>query len=676
MKKLRLFMGALALCGASSAFAQADGDYYLLEPSSGKFLARGADWGTRAVTDRYGIPFTWNSQEGTITFKDNGLRLFVTDDRQIYTDNTSNSTGWKFTEVEGGYTLQYADDSYIGYPDASSYNVNFVDSKEKAIVWKLLTKDERDNIIKNYETLNFDDIIAKAGLNTTSADFLNTINSNTYAQKDLTEKMGTATFNGNIGAWTWNQVRYQEGQPAYGTNYCEVYQATGSFTQTVSDLPEGIYKVTMKGLERNGWNDACTTLGDAGYEISTATLEANGASTLFASWYSGQTGGNNPNNTSQAVAKFNEGKYDNTVYTYVGADGTMNLKINIPQHVGGHWVLFNDFKLTLYTDQVSAEDAAALLAAVPTGKMEKEIAEELAAAKAAFEANGSIANYNALQAAVDKAKPNAEAYAAALPAIEDAKALLANNISTADAKKVFEEAIAKYEKGYNEGTLTTAEAANAGADLGVIVTGWRGGANAAAPIFMASAWDFTSDNWAGPFYVNTWSVEGQTDGTNFLVPFIEAFKNSGTGIEDCVATATVRGADIDANQTKAVKIWSRFEKLDKNAEVPAGAVTLQVGEGTPVDLTKCLLNEKFNLYVGEFEAAGKADADANLVIKVSIKGNSNLKWVSFKNVQYGTYVPKETTNTLNFNTSELEEADITEEKTFDVGDVKLTVTPS
>lgn len=676
MKKLRLFMGALALCGASSAFAQESGEYYLYEPTTGHFLSRGDSWGSRSVTDQYGLLFTWDKAEGTITFKDSGLRLFVTNDRQIFTDNTSNSTGWKFTEVEGGYTLQYADDSYIGYPDASSYNVNFVDSKEKAIVWQFLGRDQRDKIVQNYEMLNYDNIIAKAGLSTTSADFLNTINSDTYAQKDLTDKMETATFNGNKGAWTWNQVRSQGGQPAYGTNFCEVWQATGSFTQTVSGLPEGIYKVTMKGFERNGGYASCTTLGDAGYELSTATLEANGAATLLASWYSGQTGGKDPNNTSQAVAKFNEGKYDNTVYTYVGADGTMDLKVNIPSFVGDRWVIFNDFKLTLYTDQVSTEDAAALLAAVPTGKMEKKVAEELAAAKAAFEANKSIANYNALQVAVNKAKPSAEAYAAALPAIEDAKALLANNISTADAKKVFEEAIAKYESGYNEGTLTTAEAANAGADLGVIVTGWRGGANAAAPIFMASAWDFTSDNWEGPFYVNTWSVEGETDGTGFLVPFIEAFKNSGTGIEDCVATATVRGADIDANQTKAVKIWSRFEKLDKNAEVPAGAVTLQVGEGTPVDLTKCLLNEKSNLYVGEFEAAGKADADANLVIKVTIKGNSNLKWVSFKNAQYGTYVPKETTNTLNFNTSELEEADITEEKTFDVGDVKLTVTPS
>ena len=676
MKKLRLFMGALALCGASSAFAQESGEYYLYEPTTGHFLSRGDSWGSRSVTDQYGLLFTWDKAEGTITFKDSGLRLFVTNDRQIFTDNTSNSTGWKFTEVEGGYTLQYADDSYIGYPDASSYNVNFVDSKEKAIVWQFLGRDQRDNIVQNYEMLNYDNIIAKAGLSTTSADFLNTINSDTYAQKDLTDKMETATFNGNKGAWTWNQVRSQGGQPAYGTNFCEVWQATGSFTQTVSGLPEGIYKVTMKGFERNGGYASCTTLGDAGYELSTATLEANGAATLLASWYSGQTGGKDPNNTSQAVAKFNEGKYDNTVYTYVGADGTMDLKVNIPSFVGDRWVIFNDFKLTLYTDQVSTEDAAALLAAVPTGKMEKKIAEELAAAKAAFEANGSIANYNALQAAVDKAKPNAEAYAAALPAIEDAKALLANNIASADAKKVFEEAIAKYEKGYNEGTLTTAEATNAGADLGVIVTVWRGGANAAAPIFMASAWDFTSDNWAGPFYVNTWSVEGQTDGTNFLVPFIEAFNNGGTGIGDCVATATVRGADIDADQMKAVKIWSRFEKLNKDKEVPEGAVTLQVGEGTPVDLTKCLLNEKSNLYVGEFEAAGKADADANLVIKVSIKGNSNLKWVSFKNVQYSTYVPKETTNTLNFNTSELEEADITEEKTFDVGDVKLTVTPS
>lgn len=682
MKKLRLFMGALALCGASGAFAQADGDYYLYDAATQTFLSRGDNWGTRAVKDVTGCPFTWTSEGGLITFIDlktgknvSGTRL-IEDGANAWTDNDGGGE-WKFEATDGGYYLIGKSGAYVAtsIPQYAGYkeDIGFTADKSNATVWQLLTpaeyKDVQASLVKN----NYGNIVKVAGMTCTADNFLTELETN-YAGKDFTDKLGSPITQGK-GQWTWTSQR-GNGLTTNG-NGAECFQGHGLLTQTIEGLPQGIYKFTVNGFDRSNGFAACNTLGESGIEISTSFIKANDEAIRIKPWYSDKSETSNPNSMGEANVKFADGKYLNEVYTYVGEDGKLDLTISL-QGFGGaaHWVMFNNIKLTYYTDQQSAEDAAALLAAVPTGKMEKKIAEELAAAKAAFEANSSIANYNALQAAVDKAKPSAEAYAAALPAIEDAKALLANNISTADAKKVFEEAIAKYESGYNEGTLTTAEAANAGADLGVIVTGWRGGANAAAPIFMASAWDFTSDNWAGPFYVNTWSVEGQTDGTNFLVPFIEAFKNSGTGIEDCVATATVRGADIDANQTKAVKIWSRFEKLDKNAEVPAGAVTLQVGEGTPVDLTKCLLNEKSNLYVGEFEAAGKADADANLVIKVSIKGNSNLKWVSFKNVQYGTYVPKETTNTLNFNTSELEEADITEEKTFDVGDVKLTVTPS
>ena len=667
-------MGALAMMAASSAFAQADGDYYLLEPSTGNFLARGANYGTRAVTDRYGIPFTWNRAEGTINFKDNGLRLFDAGGNNIYTDNTNSSTGWKFTEVEGGYNLQFADNRYVGYEENTN-NLVFVESEAQAIVWQLLTKDQRDKFILDYETKNFDNIIAKAGLNVTSAEFLNTINSDTYAQKDLTDKMGTATFNESIGAWTWNQVRGEDKQPAYGTNFCEVYQATGSYTQTVSGLPEGIYKVTMKGLERNGWNDKCTTLGDAGYEISTATLEANGASTLFASWYSGQTGGNNPNNTSQAVAKFNEGKYNNTVYTYVGADGTMDLKINIPQHVGGHWVIFNDFKLTLYTDQVSTEDAAALLESVPTGKMQQSISEALSDAKAAFEANQSIANYNKLSAIIPDAKASVEAYAAANAAISEAKSILEkNNVVTKEAKATFEALVNDYDAKYTAGTLTTPEASGAGKELGTVRYEWNGRTWGAALTFIESAWDATDkeNHWSGAkFYANNWSKEGESDGTGFLVPFIEAF-NDRTGIAACTATATV---DVEPNKMYSVSIWSRYQKLDKNGDVDANGITLTVGNGNPTDLTRCLLNTNSNLYVGEFTASGKSDENGKLTIKVDIS-SGNLKWVSFKNVSYGDYVPTETTSTLNFNTSELEAADITEEVQYQAGENDITVTPS
>ena len=89
-------------------------------------------------------------------------------------------------------------------------------------------------------------------------------------------------------------------------------------------------------------------MGEKGYEITTATLSANGEEVNLKSWLSGKTDSNNPDNTGQAIAKFNEGKYMNEVYTYVGADGTLTLTVCKPSHVGGNWIVFNNFTLTRY----------------------------------------------------------------------------------------------------------------------------------------------------------------------------------------------------------------------------------------------------------------------------------------------------------------------------------------
>ena len=139
-------------------------------------------------------------------------------------------------------------------------------------------------------------------------------------------------------------------QPAYGTDFCELWQATGSYTKTLTGLAEGIYKVTVQGFERSGGWAECNALAEKGYEISTATLSANGEETNLKSWYSGKSGENNPNNTGEAVAKFAEGLYQSEVYTYVGEDGTLTLTVCKPSHVGDNWVLFNNFTLTRYAE--------------------------------------------------------------------------------------------------------------------------------------------------------------------------------------------------------------------------------------------------------------------------------------------------------------------------------------
>ena len=324
------------------------GEYYLYNVSEKKFLSRGEHWGTCATVDKYGIPFVWTAEEYSLKFLDSNVYLFETDDSNLYTDN--NSTGFAFEEVEGGYLLKsQKSDRYLTIVDAAFTHqiVNVTDDASAAAVWQLKTKAEHDAHVAGYVEENYANVIAAAGITATAGDFANYLA--TLTAVDVTDAIGTARFGGNAGEWTFTEVRHQDWQPAYGTDFCELWQATGNHAQTITGLAEGIYKVTVQGFERAGGWATCNTLAEKGYEITTATLSANGEEVNLKSWYSDKSGDNTPNNTGEAVAKFDEGKYLNEIYTYVGADGTLTITVNKPSHVGDNWVLFNNFTLTHYT---------------------------------------------------------------------------------------------------------------------------------------------------------------------------------------------------------------------------------------------------------------------------------------------------------------------------------------
>ena len=326
----------------------ADGEYYLYNVEEKKFLSRGEYWGTCATVDRYGVPFVWTAEEYSLKFLDNNACLFETDDSNLYTDNAS--TGFVFEYTEGGYLLKsQKSDRYLTIVDGAYTHqvVNVTDDATAATLWQPMTKAEHDAIVAGYVEENYASVIAAAGITAPAGDFANYLA--TLTAVDVTDAIGTARFGGNAGEWTFTEVRHQDWQPAYGTDFCELWQATGHYTQTITGLAEGIYKVTMQGFERAGGWATCNTLGEKGYEITTATLSANGEEVNLKSWYSDKTGENNPNNTGEAVAKFDEGKYMNEVYTYVGEDGTLTITVDKPSHVGDNWILFNNFTLTYYT---------------------------------------------------------------------------------------------------------------------------------------------------------------------------------------------------------------------------------------------------------------------------------------------------------------------------------------
>ena len=328
----------------------ASGEYYLYHAESKRFLARGEHWGTCATVDRYGIPFVWTAEEYSLKFLDSNVHLFETDDSNIYTDNAS--TGFTFEAVEGGYLLKsQKSDRYLTIVDKAFTHdiVNVTNDASAAVVWQLKSKAEHDAIVAGYVEENYMNVIKAAGLTATAGDFVSYLA--TLNAEDKTSAIGTARFNGSAGDWTFTEVRHQDWQPAYGTDFCELWQATGSYTQTLTGLAEGIYKVTVQGFERSGGWATCNTLAEKGYEISTTTLSANGEETNLKSWYSGKSGENNPNNTGEAVAKFAEGLYRSEVYTYVGEDGKLTLKLCKPSHVGDNWIVFNNFTLTRYAEE-------------------------------------------------------------------------------------------------------------------------------------------------------------------------------------------------------------------------------------------------------------------------------------------------------------------------------------
>lgn len=620
MKKTRLFLAACALMSTTASMAQADGDYYLYDAQNGLFLSRGANWGTEAAADKYGVPFTWNAEAGTIRFvdwSDTGLHL-EDNGESIYTDNGS-PTKWKFEETTDGYYLLTEGDAYVGH-SSGGYGeyVHAGVSKSSATVWKLLTKAERDEIVNGYANKNIENVIAAAGLSTTVDAFADYM-ANNYAAKDMTTKVGTAKFTGSAGSWTWNGFnRTQGGQPAYGTDWCEIYQACGEFTQTIEGLTPGLYKMTVNAFERSkGWDD-CNKLGEAGWEVVTAFFQANTEQVQLSSWYSGKEGSNNPDNTSQAAAAFNADKYKNEVYTYVGEDGKLDLKLAKHAFCWGSWVLFNNVTLTYFSDAVSDEDAAEIIAKADeylAKAMHADYATAISEAKDAFEANKTIRNYNALKNALDNSENSIAGYATLKELLDKIAAELATtNFYTAEAyAQNYTDVLAKYEAR----SITNAEFTN-------YTFGSR--LNGLMPAILLSTFAVEG----GTPYINTWSTEHAAD-NEMKNPFFEYWVSDANVLGAKTISATLPG--LEPNKFYDVTGTFRVRQSNDKEKIENG-ILLQVAGGEAVDVTTGDELGDTKRFQKSFTATGATDAQGNLKLTITVAEGSNISWLAFRDLTY------------------------------------------
>ncbi len=405
MKKSFSLVAVALLSSAAFADDLAEGVYYIKSATSDVYLTRGQSWGTQAVVEPYGHP--WE-----VKLADGQYKLYMHD---IYTagEKTKGFGANAFVDTNPPTTFTFEAGTVEG-----SYKISLAPNESNAIVltethdWLFLSAADYNAAQASATATQEAAVASAAGIDLAGASLSDYLAEN-YATKAITTGFAPVPVNGSTD-WVLTKVRSDKANFNYGDYGFECYQGSGYLTQTISNLKPGIYKVGIKAMQRSVSNAACYTVGQEGYTNSGSYLSANGKTVNVKDWYSSCTAADAPNSTTAELEIANNGGYYSEVYTYVGEDGVLDVKVSFPSYWGSSWFIFNGIDLVYYLDKSSGttlliEEFDGLVAkadsllALP---MADDVKTALEAAKAT-PAEETVDAYNAaistLRAAIDVA---------------------------------------------------------------------------------------------------------------------------------------------------------------------------------------------------------------------------------------------------------------------------------
>ena len=345
-----------------------DGTYYLYDATNKVFLGRGANYGTRAVVDKYGVPFTWTSSTGLIEFVDwSGKHLFFDKndhtDCWVYTDGGSDRGDNRlmaFTDAgDGKVYLQDKAKAVFVKHDNSVLTVP-VTSASNATKWTVMSVAEHNEIVNAYPTDNINSVITNAGISgTVTTETFDEYLLNKCKNYDLTGVIGTASFSESAGDWTITEVTNDAytSWVGYRDGYACFWQDGVTATQTIgkANLPAGIYKITMAAFDRRGAAGSVSSidipLGNTYGSVCSSYLKANGEQVRIKSWKETMydikgCDGNEAWSVQQAALE--DGTCDNVLYIYLDGNTDLTLKVAKPNLCPGNYFNFGNFTLTRY----------------------------------------------------------------------------------------------------------------------------------------------------------------------------------------------------------------------------------------------------------------------------------------------------------------------------------------
>lgn len=302
---------------------------------------------------------------------------------------------------------------------------------------------------------------------------------------DITRKIVNPSFDNGKEGWT-----VKEGNPTFNETYknCEVYQGTFDIYQDITNIPDGVYELSVLAFQRVAENNVAYKAHDNSTEDITAFIYANDLETPFTSPYTygmKENSGDDfkynlngeevyiPNSMKGMAAATTENPDAYTVTVPMLVEGG-TLRIGVrekrrPSNVNGSWgdwAIWDNFRLKYIGSKGEALNAVttpliAKAAGLLDSKMNAEVRAQLEAAKTALETEATVPGIHALSAAIEAANTSIEAYKPLQTAIENAQTRYDENeasSTTSDvAKGLYNAAKTTAENIYNNGTAADAE---------------------------------------------------------------------------------------------------------------------------------------------------------------------------------------------------------------------------
>lgn len=307
-------------------------------------------------------------------------------------------------------------------------------------------------------------------------------NASIKAGDDITRKIVNPSFDtGTSEGWTGNVTVSKD------YKNCEAYEKTFDLYQDITNLPDGVYELSVLAFQRVGTNEDASAAHDNGTENITAFIYANDLETPFTSPYTygmKEPSGGNPAdykynlngedvyipNSMQGMAAAiaeNPKAYTVTVPMLVEG-GTLRIGVRAKKRPSNShdWAIWDNFRLKYLGSKGDALGAVTTpLIAKADGllasNMNADVRAQLETAKTALETEATVPGIHTLSAAIEAANTSIDAYNTLKEAIDNAQTRYEDNEATSEtsetAKGLYNAAMTTAQGIYDNGTAADAE---------------------------------------------------------------------------------------------------------------------------------------------------------------------------------------------------------------------------